>query len=124
MCLLKNYFKEKKARKEVLGFDDEKIDSIIKIEGTDFDRKRKYSSMTVASMKSDYENGMSISAIATKYGAGYTTVKYNVVPNFKEQFNAKRSGKHTGVDVCTFLNRVEYKRYLVKSKKIKVAGII
>ena len=29
MCLLKNYFKEKKARKEVLGFDDEKIDSIV-----------------------------------------------------------------------------------------------
>lgn len=125
MKSIKNHFVEKKARKEVLTkFDDVKIDALIKIEGTDFDRKRKYDSFTVSLWRKDYESGMSFGEIAKKYNASFHAVRYNLDENWRKYYNEHRDGRHTGVDVCTFENRVNYKKYLVRSKKIKVANIV
>ena len=33
------------------------------------------------------------------------------------------TGKHSGVDTCTFENRVSYKRDLIKRRKIKLKNI-
>lgn len=127
MCKkIRAYFEEKQARKEILkGCDNFEIDELIKIQSTEFDRKRKYDDIHITLIRKEYkENGLSISEIARKYSMNYTTVKYNVDDYFKTIYNAKRDGKHTGVDVCDFMNRVEYKRQLIKSKKIKVAHLI
>ena len=124
MSFIKDYFKETKARKIVLNYDDNMLDEKVKIQGTIFDRKRKYDDKTINSLKRDFNNGMSVSEIASKYNMNYTTVRYNVDPTFKKNYNEKRDGKHTGVDVYDFSDRVNYKRYLVSKKKIKVAGII
>jgi hypothetical protein len=123
---MKEYFEEKQARKEILvGCDDFEIDELIKIQSTEFDRKRKYDDAHIALIRKEYkDNGLSVSEIARKYSMNYTTVRYNVDDHFKATHNAKRDGKHTGVDVCDFMNRVEYKKQLIKSKKIKVAHLI
>lgn len=128
MCLLalKKKVEEKKARKVVLSmWENEKIDSIIKIQSTEFDRKRKYDDTQIAIIRKEFlENGMSVSDIAHKYNMNYTTVRYNVDDNFKASYNKKRDGKHSGVDVCDFLNRVAYKKSLIKNKKIKVLELV
>ena len=125
MGVIKNYFKEKNARKIILTtYDDETIDEKIKIQGTPFDRKRKYSPRVIEMITKEYNEGKSIKEIALKYSMNYTTVKYNVDPEFKRQYNEKRNGKHTGVDNCTFEDRVNYKKMLIKKKQIKVAGIV
>ena len=124
MGFIKNYFVETKARKQVLKFDDNTLDLRVKIQGTEYDRKRKYNFKIISEMKLDYAFGMSISEISKKYRIPYNTVAYNVDEEFKMRFNAKRNGKHTGVDTITDEDRIQYKRSLVKNKKIKVAGII
>ena len=125
MGIIRNYFREKKARKIVLTtYDDETIDEKIKIQGTEFDRKRKYDKKIISKLKKEFQSGMSVNEIANKYDMNYTTVKYNVDPEFKKKYNETRNGKHTGVDKYTFEDRVNYKKALVKGKKIKVAGII
>ena len=76
-------------------------------------------------MKKDYESlGMSISEISKKYNIPYNTVAYNVDEDYKKRFNERRDGKHTGTDTITFEDRVQYKRSLVRGKRIKVAGVI
>ena len=125
MGFIKNYFMERKARKQVLKYDDKTLDAKVKIQGTEFDRKRKYDFKTVEDMRYLYiVKGKSISEISKIFEIPYTTVAYNVDEDFKVNFNAKRSGKHTGKDNITKENRAQYKRYLVKKKKIKVAGVI
>lgn len=125
MCMkIKEYFKEKKARKVVLSMDDETIDSTIKIQGTPYDRKRKYDPLLLSMIQVEFDAGRKIVDIAKKFNMNPTTVRYNVDPEWKKMYNAKRNGKHTGVTHLDFDNRVEYKRQLVKEKKIKVAGVI
>lgn len=121
---LKEFFKENKARKEVLKLDDQTLDARVKIQGTEYDRKRKYNFKLVNEMRQDYIFGMSISAISKKYNIPYTTVAYNVNEDFKQSYNAKRNGKHTGIDTITSEDRAQYKRTLVKRRKIKVSGVI
>ena len=106
---------------ELLTLTDEALDKKVKIQGTQYDRKRKVTDKTIAKMKSLSSSGKSVSEIAKKLGLNYITVKYNVDPMFKAIFNATRSGKHTGKDHITVKDRVAYKRGLVAAGKIAVA---
>lgn len=106
---------------ELLKLTDEALDKKVKIQGTQYDRKRKVTDKTIAKMKSLASTGKSVSEIAKKLGLNYITVKYNVDPMFKAIFNAKRSGKHTGKDHISVKDRVAYKRDLIAAGKISVA---
>ena len=103
---------------ELLALTDEALDAKVKIQGTKYDRKRKISESTLKKMKSLYKKGKSISEIANKLGLNYTSVRYNVDPIFKKQFNQMRDGKHTGKDKITIKDRIAYKRGLVAAGKI------
>lgn len=104
-------------RREVLKLSDRKLDNYVKIQGTKFDRKRKFSEATKRKMKRMYKNGKSVKEIAVKFNTTRTPVLYIVDEDFKKMFNATRSGKHTGVDKITAQNRIEYKRQLVSKRK-------
>lgn len=106
---------------ELLTLTDEALDKKVKIQGTQYDRKRKVTDKTIAKMKSLYSSKKSVSEIAQKLGLNYMTVKYNVDPAFKAMYNAMRSGAHTGKDHVTVKDRVAYKRGLVAAGKIAVA---
>lgn len=105
---------------DVLKMTDMELDSKVKIQGTQYDRKRKISDKLIKKMKSMWKRNKTVSEIASKFGLNYNTVRYNVDPVYKMEFNKKRSGAHTGVDHITVLNRVAYKRELVAAGKIKV----
>ena len=125
MGFIKNYFVEKKARKIVLSYDDETLDSKIKIQGTSFDRKRKLDSKQIKNLQSDFAKGMSVKDLSLKYGVSEWVIKYNTDPEFKAHQLKLRKGKSKAhVNIMDAENRVNYKKYLVKAKKIKVAGVI
>ena len=104
-------------RKEVLNLSDRKLDTCVKIQGTKFDRKRKFSEATKRKMKRMYKNGKSVKEIAIKFSTTRTPVLYIVDEDFKKVFNATRSGKHTGVDKITEKNHIDYKTQLESKRK-------
>ena len=103
---------------ELLTLTDDVLDKKVKIQGTKYDRKRKVSDATIKKATGLFSRGKTISEIAKKLGLNYTTVRYNVDPVFKAEFNAKRDGKHTGKDHISKLDRVAYKRSLVAAGKV------
>lgn len=107
-----------KRKIELLTMTDDALDATVKIQGTEYDRKRKVAPATLKKMASMYKKKSSISEIANKLGLNYLTVRYNVDPVFKAEFNAKRDGKHTGKDNITIKDRVAYKRSLVAAGKV------
>lgn len=103
---------------EILTLTDDALDSVVKIQGTRYDRKRKVSDSIIAKARRMWSKKKTISEIAAKLGLNYTTVRYNVDPEFKKAFNAKRSGAHTGTNHITVKDRVAYKRTLVAAGKL------
>lgn len=106
------------TRTEVLTMIDSQLDRTVKIQGTDYDRKRKYSSKIVKKMNNLLTKGKTISEVAKEFGCNPLTVKYNTDKAFREAFNAKRNGAHTGKDKITVANRVAYKRKLIAQGKL------
>lgn len=109
---------KKMTKIEALCLTDEKLDKVVKIQGTPYDRKRKLSDATIRKMNKMAKSGKSLSEIANKFGVAWATVRYNTDPDWRQYFNATRSGAHTGKDKISVKNRVAYKRSLVASGKV------
>ena len=125
MCLkIKQYFQENKARKTVLKMDDITIDNKVKIQGTNFDRKRKYTKEFFNQLRSEANNGATIKELARKYSMHEMTIKYNIDDAFRKTYNSRRKKGTHAIGIMDFANRVTYKKNLVKTKKIKVSGIV
>ena len=102
---------------ELLKLTDEKLDNLVKIQGTQYDRKRKVSDKLITKMlkmarRKDYKQ------IASKLGLTNRTVRYYTDPIFRSTYIKSLSGKHTGKDKITVTDRVAYKRSLVASGKV------
>lgn len=110
--------KKEKAIIETLKLNDSDLDKAIKIQGTEFDRKRKISNSTIKKMGSMSKKNKDYKEIAKKLGLSNRDVRYHVDPQWKAMYNARRSGKHTGKDNITKLDRVQYKRTLVAEGKV------
>lgn len=102
---------------ELLKMTDDKLDTTVKIQGTQYDRKRKVTDKLVEKMlkmakRKDYKE------IASELGLTYRTVRYHTEPLFRSNYIKGLSGKHTGKDKITMTDRVAYKRELVAAGKI------
>ena len=107
------------TRSEILKLDDNTLDQKVRIQGTRFDRKRKYTTQQYNKMKNLYAKGKTIYEIAAEMNVPSATVRYNVDADFRGRYNRNRDGKHTGVDVCTKENRIAYKRSIIDSRKMR-----
>lgn len=105
---------------EILTMMDNELDKAVKIQGTEYDRKRKVKDVDIRKMSKMYNEGKgkSIAEISRKMGLAINTVRYNVDPIYRAQHLAKCSGKHTGKDTVTPSNRIAYKRKLVAAGKV------
>lgn len=126
MCFIfsKKAREERKARRTILKMDDMAIDCIVKIQGTQFDRKRKFTDAQISEITHLKKNGKSWAEIARQYNADSRTIRYNIDPEYRAENLRKQTGKHTGITHLDFDNRVTYKRKLIKEKKISAAGLI
>lgn len=102
---------------ELLKMTDDKLDITVKIQGTQYDRKRKVTDKLIEKMikmskRKDYKE------IASELGLTNRTVRYYTEPLFRSNYIKGLSGKHTGKDKITMTDRVAYKRELVAAGKI------
>ena len=67
---------------ELLTMTDNLLDKEVKIQGTEYDRKRKISKATITKMKR-MSKKKSFSEIAKALGISYVGVRYNIDPEFK-----------------------------------------
>lgn len=108
------------TRKDVLAMDYLTLDKTVKIQGTRFDRKRKVSNSDIVRMKKLRARGDTLQSIAEKVGCCKMTVKYHTNPEWRENYNKTRNGKHYGNKVTySVSDRSAYKRDLVATRKIR-----
>ena len=127
MCLarFKVRKEEKKARKTILTYDNGTLDSIVKIQGTQYDRKRKLTERQVAEIVDELGNGIPVEALAQKYNVSDWIIKYNTDPAFRaHQLKLREKKSKAHINVMDFEDRVAYKRNLISNKKIEVRGLI
>lgn len=105
---------------DVLKLNDNKVDQIVKIQGTDYDRKRRVTSKILTKMRKLAQQNKTYAEIATQLGFSSRTVRYNLDEEWRKMYNLTRSGAHTGKDKITKSNRISYKRELVASGKVSV----
>lgn len=103
---------------QVLTLTDDKLDEVVKIQGTQWDRKRKVTPDLAKQMSKMIKKGKKVSEIAEKFNLSDCAVRYNTDPIWRANFIASKSGKHTGKDHITVKNRVAYKRSLVAQGKL------
>ena len=116
---------EKVARKEILAYDDDKLDSTVKIQGTQYDRKRKLSDKDLEKIKAKLKKNIPVEAIASEFNVSEWIIRYNTDEAFREhQLKLREKKSKTHINSMDFEDRVAYKRALVKSKKLSVRGLI
>lgn len=93
-----------------------KIDRLIKVAGTDHDRRRKLKTRQIIDIKNEYERGSSIHTLAKKYNVSYTTILYHVDDEFKMVQNQRRKYSVKSVfNKNTRDLRIAYKKTLLSS---------
>lgn len=105
---------------EILTMMDGALDKAVKIQGTQYDRKRKVSNATIKKITKMFDNGKDVAEIARKMGLTARTVRYHADPVWRKEYIAKLSGKHTGKNKISVSNRIAYKRKLVAAGKVSV----
>ena len=103
---------------EILTLVDGELDKVVKIQGTEHDRKRKVKDAAIKKMFKMLKDKKDIAEIARKMGLSIRDVRYHVDPEWRKAYLAKLSGKHTGRDKISIANRVAYKRQLVAAGKV------
>lgn len=108
-------------RIDVLKMTDGELDKAVKIQGTDYDRKRKVTSKVLAKMRKMESLGKAYADIARELGLSTKTVRYYLDEDYRTNYKFSHSGAHTGKDNITKKNRVAYKRELVAMGKVTAA---
>lgn len=103
---------------EILKMMDADLDKAVKIQGTEYDRKRKVTSPAIKKMKSMLKKGKTYQQVAEALGFSKTAVRYNTDPEYRRYHLAGCTGKHTGKDKVSTKNRIQYKRQLVAEGKV------
>ena len=89
------------------------VNSLIKLQGTDYDRRRKLTLSDIRDIKKKYDNGHSIASLAKEYKVVNNTIHYHVDEEYKKMHNKRRNestrSKYTYDGVKS---RLEYKKQL------------
>lgn len=107
--------------KRIVDRTNSEIDNAVKIQGTNYDRKRKVTKDMKRRMQQMYESGKTYGYIADYYGVSWPTVKYNLDEEFKKETNEKRNdyARNWKPTKETYLERVDYKRKLLRDKNFR-----
>ena len=92
------------------------VDKMIKIIGTDYDRRRKLTSAQIEDIKTEYSRGLSICTSAKKYKVVPNTIHYHVDEEFKKFHNSRRKYSVPSKESSkTRASRIEYKKKLLST---------
>lgn len=100
---------------------DSSIDKYVRIQGTNYDRKRKVTKSMKRRMEQMYGAGKSYTFIANHFGVDPKTVRYNLDESFKKAINAERNNyaRNWVADENVLAERADYKRTLIKDRNFR-----
>ncbi len=112
--------------KEMIKMSNSAIDSMVKIQGTNYDRKRRVTKDMKNRMSQMYNAGKSYSAIANHFGVTPRTVRYNLDEEFKKRENKVRNiyARNWVPEKGMIAERAEYKRQLIQDRNFRRAVAI
>ena len=110
-------------RKDVLKLDDLTLDKVVKIQGTQYDRKWVLKEKDYKKAAKLYARGLTYEEIAVMFGVDPRTIRYHLDEDYRLHRISTSTGKHTGIDTCIMQERVLYKRDLIRRRKIKAKTI-
>lgn len=110
------------TKNEIVNSSDYIINKMVKIAGTNYDRRRKVTKSMKRRMIQMYESGKNISYIATYFNVSYDSVKRAVNPMFNETEKARKrqvakDHNYYSYNSNSFKERANYKRELIKNRK-------
>lgn len=115
--------------KNIINSSDTKIDSMVKIQGTNYDRRRKVTKSMKRRMQQMYDAGKSYYAIAEHFSVDPRTVRYNLDEAFRKydiELRTKRAKKkpsHSHTTPEKLANRAAYKREIIQNKNARKAVV-
>ena len=90
------------------------IDTLIRIAGTDYDRKRKLTNKDIEDIRCSYNKGRTIGELAREYGVAYNTIHYHVDDEYKEFHNQRRlTSTRSKYNRDAAKSRIAYKKSLL-----------
>lgn len=109
----------------ILGWTDLEVDRNIKLIGTEFDRKRKFTDKQIAKAKKMLDKGKTFNEIASKLKVDVRVVRYHLDPTYRAMrisgaVTAGTNRKNYPTRIDEFKNRVNYKRELVARGRISI----
>jgi len=109
------------TKSEKIKLSNSTLNANVKVEGTDYDRRRKLSNKDIYNIKrSAKSKSFNASAVAKKYGVAPSTIKYHVDEAYRESVNKGRAkyGDYTGLYEATYkTDLANYKRALLRAGK-------
>lgn len=114
---------KKSEKQKLLALNDVALNKAVKIKGTDFDRRRKLSVKDVEKIKRKYNKGVTQKDLADEFGVSIPTIRYHVNSRFKFDINYMRSFYRTVPSKITPKDLANYKRNLIATGQLKVAGV-
>lgn len=116
---------KKMTKLEALTLTDDKLDKAVRILGTDYDRKRKFTTADVKKMLTMLKKNKTVAEIAEAFNTSIHVVNYNTNPTYRQLFNENRKGKYQNRSKgkITIRNRVAYKRTLVAEGKLTAMAL-
>lgn len=106
--------------REKVTREDIAFDKSVKIQGTEFDRKRVLTDKQITYAKKLLSKGYAITHVAKLLGTSYTVVRYATDEEYRNLCISRVSGNHTGTTHCTVKDRIDYKKQLVALGKVTV----
>lgn len=116
---------KKMNREELIAMADSKVDEIVKIAGTKYDRRRKVTNDMIHRMNQMKEAGKKVGVIAEHFGVSTYIVKYHTDPEFKANEIMRRGyyGQYTDPFWAEH-ERAIYKRNLLADKSIRLDKLV
>ena len=107
-------------KSELLKLTDSELNRLVKIAGTNYDRRRKLTINQVNKIQNSFLKGDDMDDLAFKYDVTTATIKYHVDEDYKNRKNADRIlYKMTPAKPGYVEELINYKRSLVSAGKIK-----
>ena len=116
------------TKKDLINSPDYVVDNVVKIAGTNYDRRRKVTKSMKRRMIQMYDAGKSISSISVHFGVSYDSVKRAVIPEYNTREKERKrklrleNGYVPEYDPNRQNERANYKRQLLmENKKITIS---
>ena len=109
------------TRSEKIKLSNSTLNANVKIQGTNYDRRRKLSNEDIYNIKrSAKSKSFNAGVVAERYGVAASTIKYHVDEAYKAEVNKKRVERGFNINRVDSIYRMDlanYKRSLLRAGK-------